>query len=77
MRVILIVAALFCVVGHGNAKSAVTNSISSKSSKSDFSLAIKAAAPAKGKAVSGKAVATVSSDGLKESLKLVGLFTLW
>ena len=78
MRTILIVATLLCVVGSCNAKSVVSNSVSLKSSKSDFSVAIKAAAPAaKGKASSGKAVAAVSSDGLKETLKLVGLFTLW
>ena len=78
MRVILIVTALLCVV-ECNAKSAVTmsNSVSLKSSKSDFSLAVNAAAPAKAKASSGKSVAAVSSDGLKDSLKLVGLFTLW
>ena len=80
MRVLFVVAALLCVVGSSNAKTSVaTSSVSLKSGKSDFSIVSKAAAaaaaPSKGKAVA-KSAGPIS-DSLKETLKLVGLFTLW
>ena len=78
MRVVLVVAALLCVVGSSNAKTSVaTSSVSLKSGKSDFAIVSKAAvaAPSKGKSVA-KSVGPIS-DSLKETLKLVGLFSLW
>lgn len=84
MKIVLIVV-LLCIVGPSNAKySGTSSSVSLKSGKSDFPIVSKAAAaaaasssPLKGKATVSKSSSLVVSDNLKETLKLVGLFSLW